>query len=64
MLTNDLAFSRQAALTFSNQFTETSGLLADTKTSLQNPRDQIASLNSRIADLGAQNQVLDQARPR
>ncbi len=60
MLTNDLASSRQAALTFSNQFTETYGTLADTRASLQNARDQIASLNSRIADLGAQNQVLDQ----
>ena len=60
MLTNDLASSRQAALTFSNQFTETYGTLADTKASLQNARDQITSLNSRIADLGSQNQVLDQ----
>jgi chromosome segregation ATPase len=60
MLTNDLASSRQEALTFSNQFTETSGTLADTKASLQNARDQITSLNSHIADLEAQNQVLDQ----
>ena len=35
MLTNDLAGSRQEALTFSNQFTETSGMLADTNASLQ-----------------------------
>jgi DNA repair exonuclease SbcCD ATPase subunit len=60
MLTNDLASSRQEALTFSNQFTETSGTLADTKASLQNARDQINNLNSRIAGLEAQNQVLDQ----
>jgi chromosome segregation ATPase len=60
MLTNDLASSHQEALTFSNQFTEASGTLADTKASLQNARDQIGNLNSRIADLEAQNQVLDQ----
>jgi DNA repair exonuclease SbcCD ATPase subunit len=60
MLTNDLASSRQEALTFSNQFTETTGALADTKASLQNTRDQITRLNSHIADLEAQNQVLDQ----
>jgi chromosome segregation ATPase len=60
MLTNDLAFSRQAALTFSNQFTEASGTLVNTRTSLQNARDQITSLNSHIADLESQNQVLDQ----
>ena len=59
-LTNDLASSRQEALTFSNQFTETTGALADTKASLQNTRDQITRLNSHIADLEAQNQVLDQ----
>ena len=60
MLTNDLASSRQEALTFSNQFTETSGLLASTKTSLQGAQDQIASLNDRIAGLETRNQVLDQ----
>ncbi len=60
VLTNDLAASRQEALTFSNQFTETSGTLADTKATLQNTQDQITNLNSRIADLEAQNQVLDQ----
>ena len=60
ILTNDLASSRQEALTFSNQFTEASGTLADAKTSLQNARNQINNLNSRIADLESQNQVLDQ----
>ena len=60
MLTNDLAGSRQEALTFSNQFTETSGTLASTKASLQSAQGQIASLNSRIASLETRNQVLDQ----
>jgi len=59
MLTNDLAGSRQEALTFSNQFTETSGTLASTKASLQSAQEQIASLNSRIASLETRNQVLD-----
>ena len=59
ILTNDLASSRQEALTFSNQFTETSGKLADTKTSLQDAQNQITNLNSRIADLESQYQVLD-----
>ena len=60
MLTNDLAGSRQEALTFSNQFTEASGTLASTKASLQSAQDQIASLNDRIAGLETRNQVLDQ----
>ena len=59
MLTNDLAGSRQEALTFSNQFTETAGMLASAQTSLQNAQDQIAGLNSRIAGLETRNQVLD-----
>jgi len=59
-LTNDLAGSRQEALTFSNQFIETSGTLAGTKASLQSAQDQIASLNDRIAGLETRNQVLDQ----
>jgi peptidoglycan hydrolase CwlO-like protein len=59
-LTNDLAGSRQEALTFSNQFTEASGTLASTKASLQSAQDQIASFNSRIAGLETRNQVLDQ----
>jgi chromosome segregation ATPase len=60
MLTNDLAGSRQEALTFSNQFTEASGTLASTKASLQSAQDQIASLHDRIAGLETRNQVLDQ----
>jgi chromosome segregation ATPase len=59
ILTNDLASSRQDMLTFSNQFTEASGKLADTKTSLQDAQNQITNLNSRIIDLEAQNRVLD-----
>ena len=59
ILTNDLASTRQEALTLSNQFTEASGKLADTKTSLQDAQNQITNLNSRLADLEAQNQVLD-----
>ena len=59
LLTNDLATSHQQALTFSNQFTETAGALADTKASLQTAKDQIADLNSQIAGLESQNQVLD-----
>jgi len=38
----------------------TSGSLAAAKTLLQSARNQITSLNSRIAGLEAQNQVLDQ----
>jgi len=60
MLTNDLAGSRQEALTFSNQFTETSGTLASTKASLRSAQEQIASLNRRMAGLETRNQVLDQ----
>jgi chromosome segregation ATPase len=60
MLTNDLAGSRQETLTFSNQFTEASGMLASTKASLQSAQDQITSLNGRIAGLETRNQLLDQ----
>jgi len=60
MLTNDLAGSRQETLTFSNQFTETSGTLASTKASLRSAQEQIASLNRRMAGLETRNQVLDQ----
>ncbi|MGB7748239.1 MAG: hypothetical protein WBN75_13235 [Verrucomicrobiia bacterium] len=59
ILTNDLASSRQEAVTFSNQFTEVSGTLANTKASLNYARNQITNLNSRIASLSAQNQMLD-----
>jgi chromosome segregation ATPase len=60
MLTNDLAGSRQEALTFSNQYTETFGTLVSIKASLQGAQDQIASLNSRMASLETRNQMLDQ----
>ncbi len=59
-LTNDLAASHEESLTFSNQFAETSGALANTRASLQSAQDQIAGLNKRIAGLTTQNQVLDQ----
>jgi chromosome segregation ATPase len=59
-LTNDLAASREESMTFSNQFAETTGVLASARSSLQNAQDQIAGLNKRIAGLTTQNQVLDQ----
>jgi chromosome segregation ATPase len=59
-LTNDLAVSHQEALTFSNQFAETAGVLTGTRASLQGAQDQIAGLNKRIAGLASENQVLDQ----
>jgi chromosome segregation ATPase len=59
MLTNDLANSRDALLTLSNNLMETSGELTDTKASLESAQDQITNLNTRIADLEAQNKVLD-----
>jgi len=60
MLTNDLADSRQQTLTLSNNFAETASALTDTKASLDAAQTQVTSLNSRISDLEAQNQVLDQ----
>jgi len=59
-VTNDLAASHEEALAFSNQFAETSGTLANTRTSLQSAQDQITNLNQHIAGLTTQNQVLDQ----
>jgi chromosome segregation ATPase len=59
-LTNELAASHEESLTFSNQFAETSGTLANTRASLQSAQDQIGGLNKRIAGLTTQNQVLDQ----
>ncbi|HTV76299.1 MAG TPA: hypothetical protein VMD57_04805 [Candidatus Baltobacteraceae bacterium] len=60
VLSNDLAGSRQQEQTFSNNLAETSDALASTKTSLQGAMDQITNLDGRIADLEAQNEVLDQ----
>jgi chromosome segregation ATPase len=60
MLTNDLAASRQDALTFSNNLLQASGALTETKALLQSAQDQITNLDARVADLQAQNQALDQ----
>jgi len=59
-LNDDLSTNREIALEFSNRLNETVGTLADTKVSLQSAQDQITNLNSRLADLEAQNQALDQ----
>ncbi len=63
-LNADLASSRAASLTFSNQVIATSNTLATalagTEASLQGAQQQITNLNTHIADLEAQNQVLDQ----
>jgi len=55
-LTNDLAAIQQQAVQYSNSV---SGALASAKASLQSSQDQIANLNGRVADLEAQNKVLD-----
>jgi predicted nuclease with TOPRIM domain len=60
MLTNDLAASREILAGVSNNLTETSGTLAQTKASLQTAQDEISNLNNRINDLEAQNQALDE----
>lgn len=60
MLTNDLATSRQLTQTLSNNLTETSGTLAATKSSLQDAMGQVTNLDTQIASLEMQNQVLDQ----
>lgn len=52
-LTNDLDATRQALVTFSNQYVSTSALLSNTKTTLETVQDQ-------NVDLKAQNQMLDQ----
>lgn len=59
-LTNDIALTEQQVLQLSNTLTETSSALASTKTSLLGAQDQINNLNGRIADLEAQNKVLDE----
>ena len=59
-LTNDLASSRQESLAFSNQFTLATDTLAGVKISLQDAQDQITNLNSHVAEMEAQNQMLDQ----
>jgi hypothetical protein len=63
-LSNDLVSAREVSLTFSNQLVVTTNLLgnalAATEASLQGAQQQITNLNTHIADLEAQNQVLDQ----
>lgn len=63
-LNTDLEASRQQSLAISNslttKLTETAGTLAATESSLQDAQQQITNLNTRITDLEAQNQVLDQ----
>jgi chromosome segregation ATPase len=58
-LTNDFAVVEQQVSRFTNSLNEASSVLATTKATLQNAQDQIANLNGRIADLEAQNRVLD-----
>ncbi len=59
-LTNDLAVSQQQVAQLSNTLATASATLEQTKTSLLGAKDQIASLNTQIAALEAQNKVLDQ----
>jgi chromosome segregation ATPase len=51
VLTNDLDASRQALVTWSNQYVEASVSLSDTKTALETAQHQ-------VVDLGARNQTL------
>ncbi len=59
-LNNDLATNREMSLALSNQLVETVGTLASTASSLQSAQQVITNLNEHIADLEAQNLVLDQ----
>jgi len=59
-LASDLATNREVSLALSNQLVETVGTLATTTASLQSAQEEITNLNEHIADLEAQNQVLDQ----
>jgi chromosome segregation ATPase len=59
-LTNDLALNQQQTLQLSNSYAEATGALSNSLASAKAAQDQIANLNGRIADLEAQNQVLDQ----
>jgi chromosome segregation ATPase len=58
-LTNDLAIARQQVSRLSNSLNEASSVLATAKATLLGTQDQIANLNGRVADLEAQNKVLD-----
>jgi len=53
MLTNDLDASRRTLMTLSNQYVGTSASLSNTEAALKTAQDQ-------VADLEAQNRVLDQ----
>jgi len=55
-LTNDLAAAESR---YSNNLSEASSTLTSVKATLQGAEDQIANLNGRVADLEAQNRVLD-----
>jgi chromosome segregation ATPase len=66
-LSNDLASSQQQFSSSAEQMTQLSNTLAaanatlaETKTSLAGAQEQVTNLNSRVADLEAQNQALDQ----
>jgi len=58
-LTNDLAVIQQQSARFSNNLHEASTALATARATLEGDQDQIANLNGRVADLEAQNKVLD-----
>jgi chromosome segregation ATPase len=63
MLTNDLTATRETLETVSNNLTsslmDTSNKLTQTEIVLQNTKDQVLNLNSRVSDLEAQNKALD-----
>jgi chromosome segregation ATPase len=59
-LNNDLATNREISLALSNQLVEAAAALATTTVSLQDSQRQVTNLNTRIADLEAQNLELDQ----
>ena len=59
MLTNDLASTRQALESASNNLVQTSGELAGAKTEIESDMNQITNLNGRIGDLETQNKALD-----
>lgn len=64
ILTNNLADSRQQSLAISNQLTgklaDTINLLSSTTASLQDARQQVTNLNTRIAGLEVENSTLDE----
>jgi chromosome segregation ATPase len=66
-LSNDLSSSQQQLALSAEQLTQltnslaaATSTLADTKTSLASAQDLVTNLNTRLADLEAQNKVLDQ----